>query len=229
MAAIYEVVLRTLFAGQECVNRWNYVTTSTPTTADGSIALLAGTGLIPVPGDTVYEEPELLPRLQAILSTGLLFGTVSARNVYEVNDFYEYVYEADLRGSVTGESSTPFTAIGYRTNRVRQDIARGTKRFAGVPESSIGTEGILAPAVAAAVKAVGDAMSESVTFTVGSVAYTFAPAVVKKEEYTTPKGNKAYRYYATLAAQLAQVASPVEWASYAAARSQTSRQYGRGQ
>lgn len=225
---IYEVVLRTRFAGQDCINRWNYYSVDPSTTPNGSIALLQATGLIPSGTPAEYPEDGILNRLQTVLSTGMTFESVSARHIHEVGDFYEFVYPGGTAGIVTGPSAPPVTALGYFTNRVRQDIRRATKRFAGVPEAILGTEGVLDPTSLAAIKLVGVAMSASVSAVVGATEFFFDPCVCKKMEYTTEKGTKAYKYYPTEAEQVAQMVTGIIWTEYDTARSQTSRQYGRG-
>lgn len=226
--ALYEVVLNTRFAGQLCVNRWNYTTVTAFADPTGSTSLLQAMGLAPSGSPATFPADGLLALLQAILSTGLEFVSVSARQIYNVEDFYEFVYPSDTNGDVTGESMSPVIAFGYRTSRVRTDIRRATKRFAGVPESSIGTEGMISAGVLAAVKEVADKMSENLVITPAGTTYTFYPIVVQKEKYTTPSGKDAYRYYADEEEQYEHIAEGIVWTEYESVRSQTSRQYGRG-
>lgn len=226
--SLYEVVLRSVFAGQDCVNRWNYYSVDPSSTPSGSIALLQAVGFAPSGTPAEYPSDGFVPRWQDLFSTGATLESVTARNVYEPLDFFEFIYPPDTNGTRTGESSSPTIALGYRTSRVSQAIRRATKRFAGTPETMWSTEGVLASEFVASAKNLADTMSASVSKVVGGTEYFFDPCVVKKEEYTTPSGKKAYRYYASPATQEANLVTGVVWDFYTTARTQTSRQYGRG-
>ena len=61
---------------------------------------------------------------------------------------------------------------------------------------------------------------------------TFTPIVCKKQKYAVPDSDPvryAYRYFPTEAEQMDEIAEGVTWQAYTQTRSQTSRQYGRGQ
>jgi hypothetical protein len=71
-------------------------------------------------------------------------------------------------------------------------------------------------------------MSASIGYPTVSPEVTFTPVIVGKQQYTTPSGNTAYRYYPTLTEQNLHLASNPVWEPYTTVRTQTSRQYGRG-
>jgi hypothetical protein len=119
-------------------------------------------------------------------------------------------------------------SVGFRTNRVRSDIARGTKRVGGISEASVGDGGEITGGYLTNVIAAADTMSETLEYVDGANTLTFIPVVVSKQEYTTTSGRIAYRYYPTFAEQDDHIASGVTWEPYTQVRSQTSRQYGRG-
>lgn len=226
--ALYELILRGRFAGQETINRWNYVSSGTPAAILGSYGLLAALGFVPTGSPAVYQPNTMFAKIKAMLSTGASFVETEARNVYDPTDFYLQPYVTTQAGVITGESMSPTVAFGFRTNRVRTDIRRATKRFAGVPESGVGTEGIVTSAQLTLMQSLADEMSEIQTWNDEGNVLSFSPAIVSKQEYTTPKGKKAYRYYPTLEEQLTHIALGMAWQPYSSTRTQTSRQYGRG-
>lgn len=71
-------------------------------------------------------------------------------------------------------------------------------------------------------------MSATLTYDDSGNTLTFTPCIAQKEEYTTPRGKKAYKYYPTEVAQAAHLASGIAWSYYPQTRTQGSRQYGRG-
>lgn len=224
--AILELLLRGSFAGQECINRWNYVSSGTPAAVSLSFALTSAFGVIPAAG--IYPAGSPFRLIKDELNVEFKFEEVQVKDVYSVTDFYTRPFVANTTGSMAGEASPPFLSYGFRTNRVRSDIRRGTKRFAGVIEGAVGPLGIIGTAVMGHLQAIADAMSDVLTYIDEGNTISFTPAVCGKEKYTTPEGNEAYRYYASESSQLAHTATGVLWEAYPEVRSQVSRQYGRG-
>lgn len=224
--AVMEVILRSVMLGQQCVNRWNYVSSGDEGDVSKSFALVDAMGFVPSAGEPPADT--IMDQLKAMTDEAVTFLEVQARDVYSVTDFYTLPFPAGYTGEQTGDSSAPFLAFGFKTNRVRSDIGRGTKRFVGVPEGYLGDGGVLNATGLAGGAAMALRMSEVLLYPDVGETISFSPAVVKKEEYTTPSGKKAYRYRASEALQLAQTAYPVEWEAYTQARSQVSRQIGRG-
>jgi len=111
---------------------------------------------------------------------------------------------------------------------VRLDIDRGTKRFVGVPETAVLSGGVIGAAFYAELVQTAEAMSAILSYNDEGNTVTFAPCIVHKEEYTTPRGRKAYRYYPALSEQLSNIATGIVWQPYTTVRTQNSRQYGRG-
>lgn len=226
--SLYEVVLTQQYANQQCINRWNYQSSGTVGTVLGAFGLVYAFGAIPDGTPPAYNEDSLLWKITLLQSVGNFYISILAKNIYDPTDFYDLPFPPLFQGQNTGESQSPVDAYGVRSSRVRTDIDRGTKRFSGVSESDVGSQGVLTSGGQAKVQAVADAMSATLTYTDEGSSLSFAPCIVKKEKYTTPRGNTAYRYYPTYTEQAAHLAVGVSWSIYTTVRSQTSRQYGRG-
>jgi hypothetical protein len=224
--AILEVVLRSVMLGQQCVNRWNYVSSGDSGSVSKSFALVEAMGFVPSGGEPPADT--IMDQLKAMTDAAVTFLEVQARDVYSVTDFYTLPFPAAYNGEKIGEASAPFVAFGFKTNRVRADIGRGTKRFVGIPEDYLGDGGILNVDGLAAGVALAGLMSEILLYPDVGDTISFTPAVVKKIEYVTPSGKKAYKYRDTEVLQLENTAFPVAWEAYTQARSQVSRQIGRG-
>jgi len=226
---IYEIVLTQSYFGQRAINRWNYLSSGVAVGITGSAALLTALGFLDTAGTLPADK--LGVSIQNIQAGNVLFENVLAKAIREApTDFYDYAYPTGLHGlNTAGEGMSPINAFGFKTNRVRTDIARGTKRFVGVPENSSEEGGDLTSAAAALAAIISTRMSETVTYSDGGSSLSFAPIVVQKEEYETPVSHKrAYKYYDTIAEQLEHIAEGVVWNAYDQVRSQVSRQYGHG-
>jgi len=223
--AIMELVMRGTYFNQLTVNRFNYEASGTPAAASLSFALqyafFGGAGAAPTASSVVGQ-------LIDIVVNNWVLTEIEVRDVYSVTDFYTRPFITPVTGEQTGEAMAPFNAYGFRTNRVRADIGRGFKRFAGVTEAGVEEGGIIGAGFLPAVQEVATAMSATLTYDDEGNTLTFVPIVVQKQEYTTPSGKPAYRYYASEATQEAHIAAGVLWEAYPQVRSQVSRQYGRG-
>jgi len=229
MAELMELTLFQSYYNQQSVNRWNYVASGTPASVTLSFALASAMGWLSettgLPTDTVGG------RLQLLQSASVLYASVLARAVYIDDDFYDSPFIAGTAGATEGGAGdmTPMNAYGFKTNRVKQSIGRGYKRFVGMVEGAVASGGILTGGFPGLASDLADAMSESITYDDEGNTITFVPAVVQKEKYTVESSGKfAYRYYATQATQLTHTAQGVAWTAYQDTRSQVSRQFGRG-
>lgn len=227
--AIMQLVIRQLFAGQQVINRWSYLGTGTPAAVSMSFALIDAFGLIPDTVTGVYPVDRPFAQMRALQSTALRYIEAEAKNLYSVTDFYTRPFVANLFGTAGTDAEAPFVSWGFRTNRVRTDVARGTKRLAGITESAVDGSGSINTAGLELAQDMADRMTDVLLYDDEGNTLTFTPCVLGFEEYTTPKGNRAYKPYATEAAQLAHTASGILWQPYEQVRSQVSRQVGRGQ
>lgn len=225
---LYELTMFGTFYNQQIINRFNYVSTGSPAAVLGSFALMSAFGAIP--NGAVYPANAPFAKIMQYLSSAFSVNTITARAAsdYDPVDFYERPFPTPYVGLAGGDAMSPAVAYGYRTNRVRLDIDRGTKRFVGVPETAVLSGGVIGAAFFAELVQTAAAMSAVLTYDDEGNTLTFSPCVVSKDEYVTPRGKRAYRYYPTLAEQLEHVALGIQWQPYATVRTQTSRQYGRG-
>lgn len=224
---LYEVTLVGSYNGVvELVTRWNYRGDVNLVAGGDAAALVSAMGLEPTAG--TFPVGTIGAAMQALANTIVTWRQVLSRNVYDPTDFIDLPYSPVAQGTSTGECLSPINAFGLRSNRTRLDIGRGYKRFPGVSEAASGGGGILVSGTLTALDALAALMTDTLTFTDGSLTDTFLPVVVQKQKYTTPSGKDAYRYYPTESEQLTKLAVGVTWESYDRVRSQVSRQYGRG-
>jgi len=232
---IYEVVLQQSYEQQLVINRWNYVGSGTPAAVSMSFALTAALGAIydltALP--PAYPPNTLIQAIRGLQNDGVSFEQMTVQNVYSATDFYQTPFVPALLGSQAGESGSPTIALGYRTNRIRRDVARGTKRFVGLPEDAMTQGGVLNASYNGALNLLATRLSEVLEYDDEGNTLTFTPAVCGKQEYDPnpppATGNhRAYRYFPTEVEQLEHTASGVVWEVYDTVRTQVSRQYGRG-
>lgn len=224
--ALMEVVLRAELNGQQHINRFNYVASGTPSAVSRSFGLTWAMGFIPTA--TVYPSDTIFYWMKNQLSTSLVFSEVEVRDVYSTTDFYLLPFPSGTAGAYSGEAASPTLAYGFRTNRVRTDIRRGTRRFGGVVETTMGAGGVLGGGIGASLDVVAGLMSDILEYDDEGNTLAYSPCVVKREKYTTPNGNTAYRYMESESEQLENVATSIIWSPYQEMRTQVSRQYGRG-
>lgn len=235
VAEVMEVVLDQTYAGQQIINRWNYLAAGTPAAVSFSFALTFALGAIfdEVAVPPGYPAAGLMKLIAAIQNTGVTFNSLTVKNVYSVTDFYSTLFVNSLVGARTGDGLSPTQAFGFFTNRVRSDIRRATKRIVGVSEGESGALGIIVAGAATMLTDLANAMSDILEYDDEGNTLTFTPCVVSKQRYNTdtqladPEGT-AYRYYPTEAEQLEHIADSVFWDWYPQVRTQTSRQYGKG-
>lgn len=230
---LMEVVLQQQYQNQEIINRWNYMASGTPATVTLSFALTSALGAIAVAG--VYDAAKLMRKIADIQVSAVSFILLTVRSVYSTTDFYSLPFIEPLVGQAAqGDAVSPIVAYGFRTNRVRSDIRRATKRFVGVGETAMAAGGTITGAfLTTQLAALATAMGASLTYVDEGNTLTFAPVVVGKEKYNPNPSDPtapqvAYRYYATEALQGAHIAQGIVWDPYTQVRSQVSRQFGHG-
>lgn len=222
--AIYEVTLNSTFFNNRCVNRWNYVSSGIPAAVSGSFGLAFAFGLAPVGGSST-----IFGNIKTATSNQVTYESYRIVNLYEPEDFYSAPFGTPQVGSLASDAMGPVNAWGFRTNQVTLAISRGTKRFVGVPEAEVIGGGLVGGSInTSQLIPLATKMGAILTYTDEGTPITYSPAVLGRQEYTTPSGKTAYRKWPTEADQLAHAAIGITWEPYATVRSQTSRQYGRG-
>lgn len=222
----YELSLFSQFAGQRCVNVFNYVLTGTPAAVSGSFGLAYAFGSVLNAG--IFPTTGLFAKIKALVSTGVQFTQVRVKNPYDVTDFYSVPFAAGTTGAITGESMSPTQAFSVRSNQTRLDIQAGQKRFPGVSESSVGTEGIVAAGAVTLLTAITTAMSAPASYDDEGNTLLYNIVVAKKTMPPNVEGTDGLGYFPTLSEQLDNVATGLLWTQRAYISTQTTRQYGRG-
>lgn len=224
--ALYEVLLRGVLNGQQHINRFNYVSSGTPASVSHSFALTSALGFIPAAG--VFPADKFFAALLANVSPALAFLEVETRAIYSPTDFYVTPMPANAVGTYPGEQLPPTLAVGFRTNRVRTDIRRGTRRFGGLTETHLTGPSTWSSGAATGWATLATRMSAVLAYDDEGNTLTYSPCVVGRDSYVTGSGHTAYRYFESETAQMDRLALGIVWSPYAQARTQVSRQFGRG-
>lgn len=226
MPQLMEVVLETRLDGQQCINRFNYLASGTPASVTMSFGLVSAMGAIDAAG--VYPEG-IFSSIRDMVSVDVAFIEIIAKDVHSVTDFYSRPF-TNVFGLVSSASGNlpSFMAYSFTTSRVRSDIRRGQRRIAGLVEGSVDNFGALSAGNLALGAALATKMSANLTYDDEGNTLTFTPVIVGKEEYTTPSGKKAYRYYRPFSAQEPHLAQGMVWSVNPRATTQNSRKPGKG-
>lgn len=223
--AILEVkVFQSLF-GTSCVNTFHYTTQSVPAAVSLSFGLTAAMGFV---DGVTPQVDDLYGDWKLAVSDQLQFDEVQVRAVYDVTDFYTLPLVSNNTGAVTGKHYPTSVCYPVQSSRVRQDIRRGNRRFAGVVDLSVNNDGVLTAAQVTKMEAVAAAMTTPLAYDDEGNTLSYTPVVISKEAYLTPSGNTAYKYYADEASQLNHLATGILWTPKDRTSTQTSRKYGRG-
>lgn len=234
MPEILEVTLTQSYHAQTLVNRWNYLASGDAPGDGFAWGLNEVLGFHPIAG--VPPSGSLLEKILVMQSGNCQSVQAICINPYNPEDFDEAPFIPRPVGSGLGDDQPPFVSVGFRSNQTRRDIRRATKRIGGTVEGLFSDGGALTPAGVTDAIAIASAMNAVLTFTEGAAVSTYTPCVVQKEKYAVPGSDPvryAYRYIRPLDntgrdAQLLKVATGITWENYSDARSQVSRQYGRG-
>jgi len=232
--AILELTLQSIYFGQECVNRFHYVSSGDPATVTPSFGLMFAAGMVssdvPVPG--TFPPGALFARIRDASSVDVTFTQATVFNLYDAFDFYEAPFVTQPGGVAVGQSMSPTQAYGFRSSRTRTDIRRGMKRFVGVNETQAGPGGIIDEVFLTTQLAdLATALGAVITYDDEGNTISYAPVILGKNKVTEVVNGEEktfYRKYPTEAEQLQHVAQGIAWSPYNAVRTQNSRQYGRG-
>lgn len=223
---LYEAVVIADFNGTEIVNRYNYLGDVVGVASGDAFGLASAMGYVPEAG--VFTADSLAAEIAALVSNGIEWGQIIVRNIYVPTDFVELPFVPVAPGLVSGDVEAGFVAFGCRSNRVRTDIGRGYKRFAGVNESNVNSYGELTSGALAQLEVIAGLLQSTLTYTEGSDTNTYKPVIVGKEKIVVEGEPTLYRYYADEAEQLEHLAIGTTWEAYDHVRSQVSRKIGHG-
>lgn len=227
---LYEVVLKSVYQGEDCFNRWNYEGFGTPAAVTPSFGLVFALGAVEDGG--IYPVDRLMNLLSVPISSSVTFVDILVKAIYDPADFYASPFVEPLIGKIDGDGLPAFNAFGFRTNRVRRDIRRATKRIVGVPEGNQ-AGGVVGAGTLTQLDTIAAEMSRTLTYNDEGNTLTFVPTIVHKQRYNPDTGlpaddGRAYRYYPTPEEQAPWLAQGFEWSPYPDVRSQSSRQHGHG-
>lgn len=225
---LFELVMQGLVAGQETINRWNYLVNETTDDHLGSFGLINAVGGAPTGTPPAFPVDTLMYTILLALSEDYVITGLAAKAIYDPADFYELGITPGAPGAIAGIVMSPILAYGFRTNRRRTDIRRATKRFAGVPQGSLTSNGVLPSGTLDLLNAIGAIMNATLSYTPGGTAYNYVPAVVHKLKTTDIDGKVHINYYPTESEQRDHLYTGFDWEAYSTVRGQESRQYGKG-
>lgn len=234
---IMEATLTQEYFGQITQTRFNYLASGTPAAVTFSFGLVSAMGAVydPLGVPAGYPNTGLMARIAQVQNDQVTFLGLAIRDVYSNTDFFEQVFVEPLIGEAAGTiPSSPVLSYGFKTNRTRSDIRPGQKRFVGVDDGFTSPGGVISPGFfAGQINALAVKMAEILTYEDQGNTLSYEPIIVGKEKYEVPGSNPirhAYRYYeAGEAAQLQHIMQSITWTPKERVRTQTSRQYGRGQ
>lgn len=211
------------------INKFNLVNTTLSESSNAALNIIeslgyaSGTPTAPV-ANSVFD------RYCAIAGTGWEFTQFYCRDIFNVNDFAQVsVSGAGWQGKRSGVKEAAFVTAKLKSSRVRQDIKAGYKALPTMLDSDLtDVTGALVPAYITLMQSLVTTMSNGTSPFVGITQAFFGWAIVGKEEYTTPRGKKAYKYYADPEEQAQHLAFPVSWFPVERATTQVTRKFGRG-
>lgn len=228
---LFEVVLSTLYKGQVCNNRWNYITTSTPAAVTRSFGLVAAMGFIQSGGDVAFTDGSLGEAIRIALSLEVTFTSIVCKNIYVLEDFYTTPFNTGTVGAVaTLPVLSPMSAFGLHSNQTTRKVRAASKRFVGVSAGLTEDGGIISSVGLGLLDTIAGLMSTNLSYDDEGSILQYQPVVVHKQKIVDPDTGKVkYQYFPTIDEQVPDnVATSVIWSSMNTVRSQTSRQYGHG-
>lgn len=210
---LFELLLRQEYAGRNVLNRWYYNGTGTPASVDLSFALVSAFGGVPDGITGEFPTGSIMADLASLQTSTLKYKELVAEAMYDVADFYSVPYPSSQAGTRAGTPMSPFAAFAVQSNRVRTDIRRGNKRFAGLSESDVQDEGELVPTFAGFVQDLADKMGDNLTYDDEGNTLTFQPVVLSFQKHDPDVDHEDFWYskYSTNALQLDHAALGIQW------------------
>lgn len=220
---LFEVVLRQSYKGRAVLNRWHYNSSGVPAAVSLSFALVSAFGGIPDELTSEFPDDTIMKGLAEVQSEDLVYVELSATALYDVTDFYSVPYAPSQAGTQGGTPMSPFMAYTFSSNRVRTDIRRGFKRFAGVSEQYVGDGGVIEAGMPALLTTLAGRMSGTLEYDDEGNTLSFQPVVLSLELQTPVTDPRRYELYPTLAEQLEHAALGINWTAGAFVTTQNTR------
>lgn len=181
---IYQVTLAGNLRSQEIRNVFFYrdMTELSPSVALATDLRRAfAQSFLPVPAGTGF--------LDDMFSAEVTYTSVEVVNLSDPTALHTFLTNSSPGG--LADLTSPFAAMGFRTNRVRTDIRRGQKRIAGVADTDY-ANGVLASGVQAPADALADLLGSDKTNSLDPLT-TWRHVIVGRIKYISPSGRTAYR------------------------------------
>lgn len=217
------------YNGQQCISNYAYLANGTPASVTYAFAAVSAFGA--VPDNLLYPADGVFQTLRNVQNDQVFYQSIVARTLYNDTDFYELPFPANLAGVVASTSGAmaSYEAYGVTSNRVRQSIDRGHKRYEGVIEAGVDAFGKLASGTLNVLALHAAALSEVLTYNDEGNSISFSPAVrqLRKVVQAPPKKPK-YVEWETEAEALAHLATGVVYKEDAFTTTQNTRKVGRG-
>lgn len=211
------------------VNRYNCYNTTLSEVTNASQNLLEQLGYNPA-APTTPVTASILAAYMALSPVGFTLTQLYCRDIYNVNDFTQInLSGSGWDGARTGADMVAFGSPKLRSTRNRQDIKSGTKALIYPKQADVSTAaGSLSAGYITLMTTLCTRLSDGMSPFVGVTTAFFGWSIFQKEEYTTPRGKRAYRYYLDPVEQAAHITAPVRWNPVEIMGSQDSRKFGKG-
>jgi hypothetical protein len=211
------------------INKYNLVNNTLSEVTNAALNVIeqagysSGAPTAPVANSMLDRYLELAPQ-------GFEFTQFYCRDIYNVNDFAQVnVAGAGWQGARAGITEPAFLTAKIKSTRTRQDIKAGFKALPYMLDADLqNAAGVLNAPYLALMTALTTTMTNGLSPFVGIATAFFGWAIVGKEQYVTPSGKTAYKYYDTVVEQAEHLAWPVTWTTVERATTQNTRKFGRG-
>lgn len=227
---IMELVMRAEGSTGMIMNKWNLVNTTLSEVSNASLNIIESLGYSSG-APTAPVANSVFDRWLELTYPSVELREFYCRDIYNVNDFAQVTVSgsgwAGSRALTTADAN--FVCAKIKSSRTRQDIKAGYKALPPMLDPDmVNNQGQLASGYITLMTAFCTALANGTSPFVGITQAFFGWAIVGKEEYTTPRGKRAYRYYEDPAVQAEHLAFPVTWAPVERATTQNSRKFGKG-
>ncbi len=180
LSDIYSVTLTSSLLSQECNNIFFY-RMSQIGAGNPAEALCSGFE------DLFFASAGTNSLRSVAFSTLIQYTRVRTYNLFSLEELFEIIFDPPYTGSGVGDTMPSFMAYPFRTAQVRRDVRRGQKRFAGVLESQVAGNTLIAGAITN-LSPLTDTLSAAIN-PVDFPGFTFEPVVVKRIPIINEEGD----------------------------------------